>query len=296
VPRPLPSIESLRCFFAAAQQLNFRRAAAEVGLTATAFSERIRMLERELGAPLFNRTSRRVELTPEGSALLPVAEQALASVQSCVEVVARPQNAPVRLRIGTRFELGMSWLGPAVIELEAERASWQIDLYCGSGQDILERLDRGLLDGAITSAPLARAAWRAEVLHPETYALVGASALISAQPLRSAADGARHTLLDIDDSLPLARYLLSVVPGLEFARVRVCGSGGTVLQRVLAGTGVAVLPTYMIVGHLAAGRLQRLLPRTRLLSDSFRLLYRNGTHKHALLQELAAFLRSKPLC
>src|SRR5689334_15642966 len=59
IPRSLPSIESLRCFFAAAQHLNFRRAASEVGLTATAFSERIRGLERELGCALFARTTRR---------------------------------------------------------------------------------------------------------------------------------------------------------------------------------------------------------------------------------------------
>lgn len=266
-----------------------------MGLTATAFSERIRMLERELGAALFTRTSRRVEMTAAGQSLLPVAEQGLSAVQACVEAVSHPEGVPVRLRIGTRFELGMSWLGPAVIELEQQRKTWQIDLYCGSGEDILQRLDRGLIDGAITSAPLARAAWRAEVLHPETYMLVGAASLIAEQPLRAPADGSRHTLLDIDESLPLGRYLLSVIPGLQFGQVRACGAGGVVLQRVLAGTGVAVLPAYMIRDDIKAGRLRRLLPKTTLLSDSFRLLYRNGTLRSAQLQQLAAFLRARPL-
>jgi DNA-binding transcriptional LysR family regulator len=73
------------------------------------------------------------------------------------------------------------------------------------------------------------------------------------------------------------------------------GAGAAVLQRVLAGTGVAVLPTYMIHQDIKAGRLRRLLPKTRLLSDSFRLLYRNGTLRSAQLQQLAAFLRAKPL-
>src|SRR5262245_13142653 len=108
----LPSVESLRCFFAAARQLNFRRAASEVGLTPTAFSERIRGLERELGATLFLRTTRKVALTAEGRALLPAAERALSSVRDCLHAIARPAPLAVRLRIGTRFELGLSWLVP----------------------------------------------------------------------------------------------------------------------------------------------------------------------------------------
>ena len=143
VPKPLPSVESLRCFFAAAQHLNFRRAAGEVGLTATAFSERIRALERELSTTLFTRTTRRVELTTAGRALVPACEQALGSVLACVKAVTAPESFAVRLRIATRCELGLSWLLPALSALERERPNFQVDLYFGSGADILDQLERG---------------------------------------------------------------------------------------------------------------------------------------------------------
>ncbi len=294
IPRSLPSVESLRCFFAAAQQLNFRRAAGEVGLTPTAFSERIRSLEQELGCRLFVRSTRRVELAPEGEALLPVAELALGAVQACLTAVGG-SGGPVRLRVGTRFELGLSWLLPAVMALEKARRGMEVDLYFGSGEDIIDRLERGLVDGIVTSAPIARQDWHAEVLHPEAYEFVAAAALLREQPFRSAADAAKHTLLDIDDSLPLARYLLSAVPGLEFAGFRACGAGAPLIARVLAGDGIAVLPSYMIQTERRAGKLRRLLPKVRLLSDSFRLIHRKRSRFARALRELSEWLRGRPL-
>jgi DNA-binding transcriptional LysR family regulator len=207
----------------------------------------------------------------------------------------QPEQLPVRLRLGTRFELGLSWLLPAVIELERLRPNWQIDLYFGSGPDILERLERGTLDAALTSAPVAHADWHAQVLHPESYAFVAAAKLLALRPLRAPRDARQHTLLDVDETLPLARYLLSAAPTLEFERVRLCGAGAAVLKRVVAGDGVAVLPSHMLAAGLKARRFVRLLPGVRLLSDSFRLVYRKSTHQSSALGELAKFLQERPL-
>jgi LysR family glycine cleavage system transcriptional activator len=295
VVRPLPSVESLRCFHSAAHHLNFRRAAAEVGLTPTAFSERIRGLEGELGCALFVRTTRRVELTARGEALRSSAEHALSAVEACVRAVREPASMKVRLKVGTRFELGLSWLVPAFIELERRKPHLTIDTYFGSGDDIVDRLERGLVDCIVTSAPLARDAWHTDVLHPETYEFVGGKALLAEVPFEKIADARGHTLLDVDETLPLSRYLLSAAPGLRFGGIRACGAGAAIMERALGGFGVAVLPSYMIKKELAARRLVRLLPKIRLLSDSFRLLYRNGHRFSEPLGEIAEFLRKLPL-
>jgi DNA-binding transcriptional LysR family regulator len=298
-PRPaqrsLPSIDSLRCFCAAAEQLNFRRAAQQVGLTPTAFSERIRNLESELGCSLFLRTTRRIALTAAGIALRPAAEQALAAAEACLGAV-HADNVPISLRVGTRFELGLSWLLPATMALERARPQLKLDLYFGSGEDILERLERGLLDAVVTSAPVARNDWHAEVLHPEAYELVGSARLLARAPFRGIEDARQHTLLDIDESLPLARYLLSAVPHLEFAGFRACGAGAALISRVLAGDGIAVLPSYMIRQERKSKKLVRLLPNVRLLTDSFRLLHKKSPRFPDALLEVANWLRARPLC
>ncbi|HEY1535945.1 MAG TPA: substrate-binding domain-containing protein, partial [Polyangiaceae bacterium] len=201
----------------------------------------------------------------------------------------------VRLRVGTRFELGMSWLLPAVMALEKARPNWQIDLYCGASADILERLNGGQLDAIVTSSPIAAATHVAQVLHPESYELVASRRLAARVPVKEIADCKAHTLLDLDEGLPLARYLTSAAPGIEFAGVRFCGSTGIVFARVRAGDGVAVLPSYMVERELKERRLLRLLPKVALFSDSFRLISRKGASASEPLAVLAEYLRGRKL-
>src|SRR3954463_5446158 len=80
----LPSIDSLRCFEAAARLLNFRAAARAVALTPAALGQRIQKLEEQLGVSLFRRTTRSVTLTEAGLSLLPYAEQCLTTARECV--------------------------------------------------------------------------------------------------------------------------------------------------------------------------------------------------------------------
>src|SRR5829696_6485139 len=71
-------LQKLRMFVAAAHTRNFTRAAAQLDLTQPTVSQQIQTLERELGAPLFERLGRGIELTAAGHALLEHAEQMLA--------------------------------------------------------------------------------------------------------------------------------------------------------------------------------------------------------------------------
>src|SRR6187402_2580732 len=65
---PLPSLNALLAFEAAARHSSFTRAAAELGVTQAAVSHQVRALEHELGAALFHRSAQRVSLTAEGQA------------------------------------------------------------------------------------------------------------------------------------------------------------------------------------------------------------------------------------
>lgn len=290
----LPSADSLRCFVAVAEQLSFRRAAAEVALTPAALTQRIKQLEEKLGCRLFDRSPRHVELTPHGHALLGRARVALASLRAC-RLVADEDEQPLRMIVGTRFELGLSWLVPALPQLRRARPRWRVDLAFGSGPEILARLEAGRVDAVVTSAPTARADWTAEPLHPERYVLVGAPERMELLPLREPEDAAAHVLLDVDEDLPLTRYLLSTCPGLVFGDVWRVGTGAAVLALVRAGEGVAVLPEYMVREDLEAGRLVRLLPGVESLTDSFRLLFRSTSPLAEALADLAGYLRQRPL-
>jgi LysR family glycine cleavage system transcriptional activator len=291
----LPSIENLQCFLAAAEHLSFRRAAASVALTPTAFGQRIKQLEEQLGCVLFERTTRSVKLTERGAALQPRARETLDLARACLDSV-HDEAPPVTFVVGSRYELAETWIAPILGELDDTHPHWRIHMYCGSGSDILKRLVTGEVDCVVTSAPVARSGWNAEVLHPETYCLVAAPSLLDRVPLESAEDCQQHTLLDVDAALPLTRYL-TAAPGplLDFARERYLGSGGAMLEVVLSGGGIAVLPQYMVREHIQMGTLRHVLPERELLSDTFRLIYKATTPLESVFKGFAAALRAHPL-
>ncbi|MCA9538132.1 MAG: LysR family transcriptional regulator [Myxococcales bacterium] len=295
----LPDLDSLRCFVVAAETENFRRAAARVALSPAAFSERIKRLEETVGATLFVRSRREVRLTDAGRRMLDPARQALATAADCVTAaLAEGRVAPFTLNIGTRFELGLSWLLPALDELRAARPERRLDLYFGSGPDILDRVLRGLLDAAVTSARLTDAGLAYAALHEERYAFCAAPSALARAPLAGPADAARHRLIDVHADLPLFRYFQDARSPAEvwaFAEAEHVSTIAAVRARVLDGAGVAVLPAYFVAADLAAGALVALMPCTEPGTDWFRLVWRAGHAQAAELRALAETLRGRPL-
>jgi DNA-binding transcriptional LysR family regulator len=94
-------IRSLACFVAVAEGLHFRRAAQRLNLTQPALSQRIRVLEEEVGAELLERDRRRVALTPAGAAFLGPARAAVAHANAAKALALRAVRGEVgQLRLG----------------------------------------------------------------------------------------------------------------------------------------------------------------------------------------------------
>ncbi|GAA4130356.1 LysR family transcriptional regulator [Actinomadura keratinilytica] len=91
-------LQLVRAFVTAAEEMHFGRAAARLFLTQQALSKRIRRLEEALSASLFDRTTRRVELTPAGRRFLPLAKDALAAFDAAVASV-RETAQPLRVDV-----------------------------------------------------------------------------------------------------------------------------------------------------------------------------------------------------
>lgn len=289
---------TLRCFLAAAHRQNFRAAAESMHISPAAFGKRIAALERQIGAKLFERTTRRVSLSARGAQSVPVVQRFVEECTRLVQDLASPSSTGYSLTIASRFELGLSWLTPALDELARIQPQRLIHLSFGDSADMIERVQSGRVDAAITSSRQRPRGTQRMDLHPEDYVFVGADSLLRSQPFRSQRDAATHTLLDIGPRRPLFRYFLSGRKGnvsWSFKQVQHLGTIAAIRQRVLAGRGVAVLPSYFVMSDLQQGKLLRIFPTTKLKSDTFRLVWLASHPKVERLQELGEDLEKIPL-
>jgi len=293
------SLDSLHCFRQAARLLNFRAAARTVALSPAAFGQRIRSLEEELGVRLFHRTTRSVVPTEAGLNLLPRAEQALAAADDCRRVGSGELGpSPAELVLGTRYELGLSWIVPLIEVLERRHPGLSLHLYFGSGPDLLMRVRSFAIDCAVTSTRLTDPKLDGIALHEERYTFVGSARLLRGRPLRGAKDAPRHTLLDATSELPLFRYWRDAPGGLdslEFGRIVRLGTISAIRQQVMRGAGVAVLPNYLIADDVRARRLVKVMPAVRPLSDHFRFVFRADDPRRSLYAKLAETMKAAPL-
>lgn len=295
----LLDLESLRCFETLAVLLSFRAASRRLAISPAALSDRIRRLEEQLGEPLFLRSTRKVSLTAAGERLVAHAREMLAANERAFGLVRGRVEAPrVELLVGTRYELGLSWLVPALPELERRVPQRALHLHFSEGADLLDRVRQGYLDCAVTSAPIVGGAMDYLVLHPERYVMVGAKALLEGRTIRGPEDVMPHTLLDLTPDLPLFRYFLDPVGGSlpwRFRRIEHLGTIGAVRLRMLQGAGVGVLPRYFVARDLRDGSLGRILPKVSLRMDHFRLVWRRGHPKALDIQRLGVDLKRMPL-
>ncbi|ETA49647.1 LysR family transcriptional regulator [Ponticoccus alexandrii] len=113
MPKPynLPSLGDLACFEAAARNLSFKQAAAEMNVTPAAVSHRIKALEEELGQPVFTRHYRGVELTEAGALLFVALQRGFEGIS---ESVARIRSRHDRSGVSIAATTAMSglWLTP----------------------------------------------------------------------------------------------------------------------------------------------------------------------------------------
>ncbi|WP_084965120.1 LysR family transcriptional regulator [Thermoactinospora rubra] len=147
-------LQQLRYVVAVAETNNFTRAAERCRVVQSALSHQIAALERELGARLFERTSRRVRLTPAGEAFLPSARECLeAADRARAEVAAASGEIRGRLAVGAIPTVAAVNLPVALRDYRLRHPRVHITLTSAGSEDLIERVRRGSVDVAFLGLP-----------------------------------------------------------------------------------------------------------------------------------------------
>jgi LysR family glycine cleavage system transcriptional activator len=285
--RTLPPLNALRAFEAAGRLGSFKEAAAELHVTHGAVSQHVRALEEWLGASLFERHNRRVALTPAAKAYLaeigPLFEQLSQATAryGFLETVSRT------LSVNAPATFTLRWLVPRLATFRA--AHPDVDVKVETSNESLESL-REIYDVVVRGGPDTFYGYSMRPFLSEERVPVCSPALLQRLPLRTPDDLRQHTLLHTS-SLPRVwpDWLASArIPALRPAAALTFDHFYLTLQAAIDGIGIAMGPTALVAGDLAAGRLVAPFAGPRLPSRSYCTYVPDG--KSA--DELVALFRS----
>lgn len=242
-------LRQLRCFVAAADLLNFTRAAEQLRVAQPALSRQIRSLEDELGLALLERDSRRVALTPAGAAFLGDAREILELAEAAETRVKRFQR---EARQPVRFGWPPTLAGrgiPRFVRRVAQLAPrLQLDLHDLSNREMIEGVRERSLDAALlpnVAVPKSEllvveslGPMRFDVVFPADHAFARRRTL-------TVADLAAEELIAYErrgyaDYWVLLRGLFAAAKRPLVVSAEADG-GGTLMTSVASGQGVAIV-------------------------------------------------------
>jgi len=190
----LPPLTALRAFQAAGRCGSFQEAARDLGVTPSAISHQIRGLEEWLGAALFTRGARRVELTKDGKAMLRETERAFGRI-AVAAARLRARHGGKKLKVSTLPLFTSAWLIPRLQSFEARHPDIVLDIETTNRVADLEREG---IDVAIRNlrSPTPGLVSR-KLLDVRGVPVCAPKLLKGNVPLKVPADLARHTLIHV---------------------------------------------------------------------------------------------------
>ena len=253
--RRLPSLNALRAFEAAARHLSFTRAADELGVSQGAVSHQVKLLEAQLGLPLFRREHHGLVITLAGHSYLQVVRSAFDQLALGTEQLLQHERSGT-LTVSMSPNFAAKWLVDRLGRFVAEQPS--IDLRISATVKHIdfaqEDVDLAVRHGTGSWPDLHVTPLCVEEIFPVcSPALLG-----GAHPLRVVGDLRHHTLLH-DSTRGDWPIWLDAAGLTDFrpAQTLTFDQTATVIDAAVAGQGVALARSALAATDLIAGRLVR---------------------------------------
>lgn len=245
-------LNALRVFEAVAGRLNFGEAAEALHVTPAAVSQQIRTLEDYLQAPLFRRSGRNVQLTPEGARLLPGVRRGLDQLEAALNGLKQDRHSGA-LNVTTTNSFLQKWLLPRLADLHHRHPDIELRLH--TSPDVVDfsrsdfhvalRFGRGGYERLYSEKLLDE--WLVAVASPATLGRYGA--------LPADGETARYPLLH-GTEIDWSAWFASSAGGPTQHRPRAyIDDSASLLLAVTEGLGFAILRWTLAAEELQSGRL-----------------------------------------
>lgn len=290
---------ALHTLLAVARSGSFAVAARQKGVTPSAVSRQIAVLEDELGFRLFDRTTRRLVLTEAGQLYVERAERLAFQLEEA-RTVARDAlvGAQGLLRIGASVAFGERWLIPRLVDFQATYPKIDLELALNDSPVDIAKEN---IDVAIRLGSKVVGDYVVSKLFDTRYVVVAAPAYLKREgPIVSPTDLVSRRCLTFSMAKYRARWRLRHQSGdmveVPLQPLLAISSAVGLRRAALLGLGPAVLATWTITDDLCRGDLVQLFPGWEATAEDFDtaawLLYATRSYVPAKTRAFIDYLKS----
>jgi DNA-binding transcriptional LysR family regulator len=261
---PRTDFDNLHAFLLVARERSFTRAAAQLGVTQSALSHTMRSLESKLGVRLLTRTTRGVSTTEAGERLFTSLEAHYEGIHASLSALNDLRDRPSgTIRITTHDHAASTVLWPRLSQVLSgyPDVKIEIDINYGLIDIVAERFDAGVRLGNQVAKDMI-----AMRISPDVrMVVVGAPAYLAGRAIPHVPqDLTGHSCVNMRLPTYNSVYAWEFVKDGRDVEVHVDGqcifnTTPQLLQAALDGYGFAYVPEDLVLDHVAAGRLQRVL-------------------------------------
>jgi DNA-binding transcriptional LysR family regulator len=261
---PRTNINDLLAFRAVARERSFTRAAAQIGVSPSALSHRLRTLEERLGVRLLTRTTRNVAPTEAGERLLASVGPHFDEIEAGIAALSELRDKPAgTIRITTSIHSAETILWPALAKLLLDYPDIKVEISVDAGfVDIVEgRFDAGIRLGETIAQDMV-----AVRIGPDLrMAAVASHSYFAARGApRSPQELASHNCINLRFPTLGGLYAWEFEKGGRALNIHVEGQvvvndSDLARRAALDGCGIAFLPEDHVLADVEAGKLKRVL-------------------------------------
>jgi DNA-binding transcriptional LysR family regulator len=289
-------LNDLHTFVTVAELGSFSRAATELGLAKSTVSDRVRALERDLGALLLQRSTRRLSLTDAGEALFRKGRAIVAlAAEAEADTTSTTHSAVGRLRMSAPTSFGLRFLTGVVAELARDHPKLSIDfqLEDRAVDLVAERFDLALRIGRLPDSALVAQ----KVGVSRRLVVASPSYFDEHQPPRRPRDLRDHECILYTHQTNTDVWVFDRADGTE-ERIRVsgrlhCNHGDAIAKLAAEGAGLAWLPEFIVAPLLGDQALVAVLEDRCVAEMPINVVFAHRGHRTLKEQLVVDALRTR---
>jgi DNA-binding transcriptional LysR family regulator len=277
----MPSVKELEAFVAVVEAGSFERAARRLNATPPAVAKRISELETELGIRLFERTTRRCQITLRGRALVPFAQRVLGDIGAILQTVGERSSLAGIIRMGVPETIAYTQLPEILRKVSADLPQLIVEVEIGVSSYLVPRVRSRELDIACVVGPVVEQDLVSEPFWEVPLSWIASGPEWTQEPL-TIKELAQRTIL-----LPVRGRHISTIEGWFKSRgvrpkIITCNSMSTAVKMTAIGMGMCLVPIEVARQELDAKVVTLVPVQVKLPTNASVTIYPVGQVEPAL--------------